>query len=32
MTVDLITDVTPELVEAFEKLIPQLSSSAKPMG
>lgn len=32
MTVELITDVTPDLVAAFENLIPQLSSSAKPMG
>ncbi|WP_099332355.1 GNAT family N-acetyltransferase [Actinomyces minihominis] len=32
MTVDLVTEVTPDLVEAFESLTPQLSSSAKPLG
>lgn len=32
MTVELVTDVTPDLVEAFDNLIPQLSSSAHPMG
>ncbi len=31
MTVEEVTEVTPDLVEAFENLIPQLSSSAKPM-
>lgn len=32
MTVELITEAAPELEKACEKLIPQLSSSAKPMN
>lgn len=32
MTVSEVTEVTPELVGAFENLIPQLSRSAKPMS
>lgn len=31
MTVEEITEVTPELLDAFERLIPQLSSSAEPL-
>ena len=31
MTVEEVTEVTPDLVEAFENLIPQLSAKAKPM-
>lgn len=30
MTVEEVTEVTPELIEAFERLIPQLSSTAVP--
>ena len=29
-TVELVTDVTPELVDAFARLVPQLSSSNPP--
>ncbi len=32
MSVSEVQEVSPELVEAFERLIPQLSRSAKPMG
>jgi ribosomal protein S18 acetylase RimI-like enzyme len=32
VTVDEATEVTPELVEAFERLVPQLSSSSPPPG
>lgn len=32
MSVNDVTEVTDELVEAFELLIPQLSRSARPMG
>lgn len=31
MAVELVTDTSPELEEAFEVLIPQLSSSSAPM-
>ncbi len=31
MAVELVTDTSPELAEAFEVLIPQLSSSSAPM-
>lgn len=31
MTVEEVTEVTPELLEAFESLIPQLSSTAVPL-
>ncbi|QRN82620.1 GNAT family N-acetyltransferase [Chloroflexota bacterium] len=30
MTVELMTHITPEIIEAFERLIPQLSSHALP--
>ncbi|MGO8870986.1 MAG: GNAT family N-acetyltransferase [Acidimicrobiales bacterium] len=30
MTVEEVTTVTPELVEAFDRLVPQLSSSSPP--
>ncbi|MBG0770962.1 MAG: GNAT family N-acetyltransferase [Anaerolineaceae bacterium] len=30
MSIELMTAVTPEIVEAFERLIPQLSSHAQP--
>ncbi len=32
MTVNEATEVTPELVAAFERLVPQLSSSSPPPG
>jgi ribosomal protein S18 acetylase RimI-like enzyme len=32
VTVDEATEVTPELVEALERLVPQLSSSSPPPG
>jgi ribosomal protein S18 acetylase RimI-like enzyme len=32
VNVDEVTEVTPELVEAFERLVPQLSSSSPPPG
>ncbi|HEX3981607.1 MAG TPA: GNAT family N-acetyltransferase [Acidimicrobiales bacterium] len=32
VTVDEAVEVTPELVEAFERLVPQLSSSSPPPG
>ncbi|WP_455159350.1 GNAT family N-acetyltransferase [Schaalia cardiffensis] len=31
MAVELLTESTPEIVEAMERLIPQLSRSAKPL-
>ena len=30
MPIELMTQVTPEMIEAFERLIPQLSSHAQP--
>lgn len=32
MSVEILTDASPELEAAFERLIPQLSSSATPMN
>ncbi|OKL48715.1 GNAT family N-acetyltransferase [Boudabousia marimammalium] len=32
MSIELVTDASPELVDAFARLIPQLSSSAQPLG